>query len=302
MIGHVSGERSAKMFGDYLYALGIDNQVEIDKGDAWAVWIHNEEHLDKAKSLFAQYLQNPEDSRYRTTAAAAVERRAQEKREQVAYEKRVKERRHLFRPLTAYGFGPLTFLLIVINIVFFVLTDFGRNFDNERPFFISEFITNGFFAKLTTGLPEVRNGEVWRLISPIFMHANVLHIFFNMLWLRDLGSMIEARQSSWLLAVQVIVFGLISNLTQYLLFGPYFLGMSGVVYGLFGYVWIRGKFDPGSGLFIHPSTVSMMLIWFFVCLFGGLGLFGGPQIANGAHAGGLIAGMAWGYLSSLRNR
>src|SRR4051795_624340 len=96
MIGHVPGEAKARTFGDYLYALGIDNQVEVEKDDAWAVWIHNEEHLQKAKSLLDQYLQNPEEPRFRTTAAAAEDRREQQRKEQLAYEKRLKERRHLF--------------------------------------------------------------------------------------------------------------------------------------------------------------------------------------------------------------
>ena len=79
--------------------------------------------------------------------------------------------------------------------------------------------------------------------------------------------------------------------------GPVFGGMSGVVYGLLGYVWIRGKFDPGSGLYLHSYTVTMMIIWFVACLTGVLG-----PIANTAHAAGLVMGMAWGYLSSLRYR
>jgi GlpG protein len=73
--------------------------------------------------------------------------------------------------------------------------------------------------------------------------------------------------------------------------------MSGVIYGLLGYVWLRGKFDPASGLFLHPSTVTMMIIWFFACFTRWLG-----PIGNWAHAAGLVMGMAWGYLSSLRHR
>jgi rhomboid protease GlpG len=297
MIGHVPGEAKARTFSDYLYALGIDNQVEVERDDSWAIWIHNEEHLPKAKSLLEQYLQNPAEPRFHETAAAAKDRREQERKEQIAYEKRLKERRHLFRPLTSYGFGPLTFVLIVTSVVIFILTGFGKNFNAMLPFYISEYdVRDGVMARLKYGLPEVRHGELWRLITPIFLHGDFLHIFFNMLWLRDLGSMIEGRQSSWLLAVQVIVFAVVSNLTQYLLSGPLFLGMSGVVYGLFGYIWIRGKRDPGSGLYLHPSTVTMMIIWFFVC-FSGI-----VRAANGAHFGGLAAGIIWGYLSSLRHR
>jgi len=73
--------------------------------------------------------------------------------------------------------------------------------------------------------------------------------------------------------------------------------MSGVVYGLLGYIWIRGKFDPASGLYLHSSTVVMMLLWLVAGFTGWLG-----PIANGAHLGGLVMGMAWGWLSSLRYR
>ena len=84
-------------------------------------------------------------------------------------------------------------------------------------------------------------------------------------WLRDLGSMIEERQSTRRLALLVFTISAASNLAQYLVSGPRFGGMSGVVYGLLGYIWIRGKFDPSSGLFLHPTTVQMMLIWFVLC-------------------------------------
>jgi GlpG protein len=94
----------------------------------------------------------------------------------------------------------------------------------------------------------------------------------------------------------VVVFGVFSNLAQYVFVGPYFLGMSGVVYGLIGYIWIRGKLDPGSGLLLHRATVTMALIWLVLGLTGVLG------VANGAHVGGLLIGMVWGYLSSLRHR
>ncbi|HWI58437.1 MAG TPA: rhomboid family intramembrane serine protease [Bacillota bacterium] len=73
--------------------------------------------------------------------------------------------------------------------------------------------------------------------------------------------------------------------------------MSGVVYGLLGYIWMRSKFDAGSGLFLHSSTVTMMLIWLVACYTGLLG-----PIANTAHTVGLLLGMGWGYLSSLRSR
>ena len=106
--------------------------------------------------------------------------------------------------------------------------------------------------------------------------------------------MIESRQSSWHLLGLVLVISGASNLGQYLwTHYPVFGGMSGVVYGLLGYVWIRGKFDPGSGLFLHRETVIMMIFWLFLCFTGALG-----PIANAAHVVGLVVGMAWGFISA----
>ena len=71
IIGHLDGETKARTFSDYLFVLGIENQVELEQGGSWAVWIHNEEQLEKARSLLGQYQQNPDEPRYRATAEAA---------------------------------------------------------------------------------------------------------------------------------------------------------------------------------------------------------------------------------------
>src|SRR5262249_30186577 len=152
---------------------------------------------------------------------------------------------------TGYGFGPLTFALITISVIVFFLSRFG--YEPQRVMVLA--MTNYSLDDAATvtwdnSLPEIRHGEVWRLITPIFIHFGVLHIVFNMLWLRDLGSMIEGRQSSTYLVLLVVVIAAGSNLGQfYFGHGPAFGGMSGVVYGLLGYIWLRGKFDPASGLF-----------------------------------------------------
>jgi GlpG protein len=309
MIGHLDSGVKARSFGDYLTVKGIENEIEPEKDGTWAVWIRSEEQLDWAKKLLSLFQKNPTDPEYQTATRAAEAVREQKKKEQEAYERRVKQRRHLFRPMTAYGFGPVTFVLIFVSVVAFVMSYLPDGAHVKQVLSISDMDLKGveemsylhaFVARLHAWrivLPEIRHGQAWRLFTPIFIHFSFLHIFFNMLWLRDLGSMIEGRQSSWLLLIQVAVLAALSNLAQYFVTGGYFGGMSGVVYGLFGYVWIRGKYDPASGLFLHSSTVTMMIIWFFVCLVGLMG-----AIANMAHAVGLITGMAWGFLSSLRHR
>lgn len=293
MIGHLAEETSARTFGDYLLVQGIENQVEAEKEQGWAIWIADEDKIEKATELLSQFRENANDPKYRAEARAAEQVRASKTKDQEAYRRKLRSRRHLFRPLTEYGFGLLTFVLIAISVTVFILSRFGEAHEPILGLFITDFTTNTDWKSL----PEIRHGEVWRLFTPMFIHFGPLHILFNLLWLRDLGSMIEGRQTSWHLLALVLVIAAGSNLGQfYFGRGPVFGGMSGVVYGLLGYVWIRGKLDPGSGLFLHPSTVTMMIIWFVACWTGLLG-----NIANFAHAVGLGMGMAWGYLSSLRH-
>ena len=75
--------------------------------------------------------------------------------------------------------------------------------------------------------------------------------------------------------------------------GPTFGGLSGVNYALFGFLWLRGKYDRTGLWRLNPVIVQTMLIWFVICLTGLLG-----PIANMAHAAGLAFGMACGFLTA----
>jgi GlpG protein len=248
----------------------------------------DEDKIESANDLLKLFKQNPEGPKFRTEGKAAAKLRAREEKDQEEWRKKLQDRRHLFRPLREYSFGALTFVLMAISVGVFLLMESSTDHERVAALFISE--------RMGHSLPEVRQGELWRLFTPIFLHMGWLHILFNMLWLRDLGSMVEGRQNSVVLGLLVLVFAAGSNLAQYFLEGPAFGGMSGVVYGLLGYIWIRGKLDPGSGLYLNQPTVIMMLLWMVV------GFSGAMHMANWAHLGGLVLGMGWGYFSSLRYR
>jgi GlpG protein len=287
LIGHLSNEPSAGRFSDFLCVEGIANQVEAD-GDGWAVWIHSEDQLDRARDLLAEYRRDPEQSRFQNHGRRARELREQEEKEEAKAAKRLFDRSRVFRSVNGYRAGPLTLLLILGSVALSLWASLGDNVNVTHWFQIAEPNRRG-------ELTEVMAGQVWRLITPIFLHFGVLHLLFNLLWLYDLGGMVEGRQGSGRLAVLVTAIGVGSNVAQFFVNGPNFGGMSGVVYGLLGYIWMRGKNDPGSGLFLHPQTVLMMLVWFFICLTPWI-----PGVANTVHAVGLIMGMAWGYFSALQ--
>ena len=297
MIGHLADDKAARTLADYLYVQKIESHLEFDKAEGWAIWINDEDRIEEAARLLTEFRANPNAPKYRAEARSASELRAEAKKDEAKYRKKLSDRRQLFRPLSDYGFGPLTIGLIAISVIVAIYSKLGDDPQPIMRLFITDYMVSDRFLEWNSSLPEIMHGQVWRLVTPIFIHFSALHILFNMLWLRDLGSMIEGRQSSRMLAVLVLAIAACSNLVQFWYGGPVFGGMSGVVYGLLGYIWIRGRFDPGSGLYLHPSTVTMMLIWFFACFTPLI-----PHVANAAHAAGLVMGLAWGYLSSLRHR
>lgn len=193
------------------------------------------------------------------------------------------------------NFNRLPFLTIVLmfsSIGITLYIGFGNNLQQALPFFISLYPES-------LNLPEIRQGELWRLFSPMFMHFHILHLAFNMLWLWDLGRAIETVQSMRRLFLLVFGIAAFSNLAQFYYDGPRFGGMSGVVYGLLAYIWVLGHFRPQAGLFLHKQIAIMMLVWFALCWTGLLG-----PIANMAHTAGLLAGIIAGFITaySIRQR
>ncbi len=292
MIGQIENESSARLFSNFLYVQGIENQTEPERGGTWALWIHAEDQMDAARALLNEYRQNPRDPKYQEASRVAAEKWKQEQKANAAAEKRFYDRGRLF-PLGRLGVGYLTGILIAISVATWLVSGFGQNDKPILWMFISEYDVEGGIVARLHGLPEIRHWELWRLFTPIFVHGHIMHIFFNMLCLLDFGTMIERRQSTARLAVLVLVIAALSNLGQYLTGGPSFGGMSGVVYGLIGYIWLRGKFDLTSGLFLHSSTVTMAVLWFVLCLVGFI-----PHVANAAHSVGFSVGIVWGYLSA----
>jgi hypothetical protein len=115
--------------------------------------------------------------------------------------------------------------------------------------------------------------------------------------LNDLGTLVERAVGSLRFLLLVLVMAAVSNVVQFKAHGPLFGGMSGVVYGLFGYAWIRGRLDPTSGLYLRQDIVFWMLGWFVLCAAGVIG-----GVANWAHGGGLASGAALGYLAYTLDR
>ncbi len=291
-IGRLPEESQGKRFGDFLYGEGIENQVDQSRQGDWEIWVLDDENVETAQTLFHEFVAHPDAPRFTKAARAMAQKRQHDQQAQVGQRNRMIDARTIFYT-PPVPIGVLTIILIVISVAVTILTNFGAKDRFVQPLSVTEYEEHAQYLHWRSGLPEIRHGEIWRLFTPMFLHFHILHIFFNMLWLRDLGSMIEARKSTWLLLLLVLVIAGTSNVAQYLVSGPTFGGMSGVVYGLLGYIWMQGKFDPASKLSLEPQTVLFMIAWFFLCLFDLVG-----NVANTVHAVGLGVGITWGFVAA----
>jgi Uncharacterized membrane protein (homolog of Drosophila rhomboid) len=286
-IGHLPAGH-ARVFSDYLVAQGIRHEVDRENDGTYALWVHDEDQVAQAEELLKRFAANPTGAEYTSAGAAAEKARAREKEEQEAYRRRLHSRQRLFPQFGGYGVGIVTYGMIIASIILFVYTKMGRDFEALQPFLIAD-------PSLRLSLGDVFAGPLWRLFTPIFLHFGLLHIVFNMMWLYQLGSMIEARRGSFHFIALVAFLAVFSNLAQLIISGrSYFGGMSGVVYGLAGYVWLRGKLDRASGLFLDTQSILILLVWQLICFTQIVG-----RIANWAHIGGLVAGLVVAWIASL---
>jgi len=315
----MDNETEARRLGDYLYAQGIPNDVDEDEGE-WTIWIHDDDQLTAAEAELNAFHSNPADIKYAKTSGTADRLHKEQAEEDKAVAKRqVDVRTQVFGQPT--GAKPmLTLFMIGLCVIIHLLKMSGRDLSS---LYISSYGLTQPIVETTvisgkqvdrrfnrpSILPEITGKEVlvgseyqsvgkfqiWRLITPIFMHGNFLHIIFNMYWLYFLGGAMEGKLGFGRFLGFVLLAALLSNIGQYIVGGPNFLGMSGVNYGLFGYLWIRGKLDPTFGFELDQSTIAILLIWFGVCLIGLM-----PGIANTAHALGLIVGCAAAWIATQR--
>jgi GlpG protein len=323
---------AAQAFADYLQTLQIETRLD-KLPDGCAVWVFDEDRLAQARKELADFTSNPADPRFAAARQAAALRRRQEKDD----EAQAAARPARPRPETASGQAPWTYGLIAACVIVFVahtgylIVENGGFGSPAAMDVLFSWQPKTLDVKISPaqqalsiasidlvdrdhyhphGLSDIEHGQVWRLITPIFLHFGLVHLLFNMVWLRQLGAMIEMRRGSWRYLLLVLVLAASSNLAQYYLGGisweaghfvnhpnPLSGGMSGVIYGLFGYVWMKMRFEPSLGLGFTPNTVFWMIGWLFLCMTGAIG-----SIANTAHVAGLLLGMLIGvapYLAGM---
>lgn len=134
-------------------------------------------------------------------------------------------------------------------------------------------------------------GQIWRWLSPIFIHFGLLHLLFNCTIVIELGRRLESELGGWRLWLVVSMVGVISNLGQYAMNdNPVFGGLSGVAYGLLGFVLVMERLVAQRPAWHLPPGLSGSLLFFLVLFSTGVTEGFGLLVANSAHWFGLASG------------
>lgn len=175
----------------------------------------------------------------------------------------------------------VTTILIALNIIMFLLSVFDYSF-----------VINTFANYYL----NVKNGEVYRLITAAFVHANILHIFFNMYALYALGPQIEKFYGRKRYLLIYLGSALLGSLLSVVLTNNVSVGASGAIFGLFGSMLYfgykyRATLDGFLRSGIIPVIVINLLLGFMI-----------PGIDVYGHIGGLLGGLVLSYAFGVVNK
>lgn len=258
--------------------LHIPNKIVDVSGESQVVLLDASASVRFRAELKA-FLENPEDERYLAASWETGDVRGDADAEALS---RVYGRKRF--QLRGRRAGPITLSVIAACVIIFVEFQLGDPGDWWRR--LRFFTSWGFMLE---------SGQWWRWVTASISHYQVLHIAFNVLWWWDLAGNVERRQGSLRLLSLFLALNVVSNLSQFVFSGPNFLGLSGVVYGLLGYLWAYVKVCPRYPQPVNDLVFRSMIIWLVVCFTGVVDVLVQAGIANAAHLGGLLAGIGLGY-------
>jgi GlpG protein len=284
-IGLLTSKAASDQFSHYLKSRGLEaRRNEIAEGSEF--WLFDEDRLDEVRQELERY-QRGEFDEVPLPPPPAPQREPEPQRV---------ERRSFFRRYLSPA--PWTVFICLACIVVTLATGFFQvptRFTRALTIIPMNVSAKGASYALADDDPFywAAQGQIWRLFTPALIHGHILHLILNLQWFYFCGSVVERIRGTWRIAGLTIASAVISNLCQYWWSGPYFCGLSGVGYALYGYVWMKSLFQPETRFVVPRSLHTMFWVWTLICFSGLL------PIANAAHAGGLAAGILYGLVMFL---
>jgi GlpG protein len=280
LIAEFSTEKEASALADHLEVGGVE--VTLREGDSFSVWVLDDDLVEKAEELLASY----DDKTDHAQAAASIRK----KREEDAKPKMTLRT----RPSREVPTGSATIGLIIVCVVVGLVSGMG---DTNTAIIRELLVVPVFeeFGQLMAPVDLVWD-QPWRLLTPMFIHFGFMHLVFNMFWLYHFGNQIEANHGTRRFLLLVAASMIPGAIAQFELTGPLFGGMSGVNYGLFGFVWMQARYAR-RGYGIETREVVLLMGWLLLCTTGLVG-----PVANACHAVGLAVGLLAGLPAYLHFR
>ncbi|REL33959.1 rhomboid family intramembrane serine protease GlpG [Thalassotalea euphylliae] len=271
----VDQQAIGQLFVDYLCSLEIPAKLVEQDHAHWICVATNQ--VEQAKQLFNEFALQPYHPKYQQ--AAQQHSGAQTSMPSHAFSGVKQQFFAQAGPFTLIVFGTCWLVYILANL------GLGRDLFSSLSFYSQLDV-----QRLVT--------EPWRLIGPAFLHFSLLHIAFNTLWWWQLGGAIERIFGRWQIVNLFLLSAIASNVGQFIVSGPNFGGLSGVVYAVVGFAWFAGWLMPERGVGLSKSIVGFLLIWLLLGFVDVLPI----NMANTAHLVGLVVGCAMAWLIAKRQK
>ncbi len=261
-MGEYPIETDLKVLHTALTAEGIPHRI-IEEGGQQVLWLLDDRFAERARQLTVAF----EDGRLKVVSRADARGNA--------FSLPVKE---------VFLRCPFTFATIILGITGYILGVHAL----ESP------ITENLLFDRPAEI--LGSGKIWRYFTPAYLHFSALHILFNGLWIWELGKRLELYLGTRNYVLLFLFVAVGANYVQYAIAegDTYFGGLSGVVYGYLGFLWVAGAGSKNRNpvLRLPPGIFVFMFAWLLLGFFGVIDMFITGRVANGAHLGGLLFGIA----------
>lgn len=306
ILTEINGLDSAEKFVAHLLTLDVDTQIERrdGDGDVWEIWVRDEDKLHVAKKELEAFQADPLNAKYAEALPAAQKILAARAEKREAAAKNIKRISKSNSPasFTRGRIPPLTLTLLIICLVLGVFTEFGSPRNTTGKWIMNQlaFAVPGDIIQ-SGGDPaaSIKKGEIWRVVTPIVLHGSIIHLAMNLYFFTSLGRIIERWIGTPKFAILILTLAVLPNLLQglspeWMHGNPRFVGISGVVYGFLGYVWVRSTINPLHGIQIPFPIILVLLL---VIMIGLSGIVQNWYLADLCHLGGLVVGSVIGFIS-----
>ena len=169
----------------------------------------------------------------------------------------------------------VTYTFLAIQIIAFLLMTINGGSTNIYTLI-------NFGAKFN---PAILAGELWRLVTPIFLHIGFMHILLNSITLYFLGTQLELIYGNFRFALIYLLGGLMGNIVSFAFSEAVSAGASTSLFGLFATAVVLGRLYPNNYAIRNMAQGFMLLI--ILNFVNGLA---SPSIDNWGHLGGAIGG------------